>query len=100
MKIGGKVFLTKLLSNFSQKVCRLLSSPVLLRKFTTVLWITQLDSDLFDCVTCFYGFSHSILATRVSSLDLGQCLRLFFFTPSGKVVGGGDDIPLSPVPTI
>ena len=22
----------------------------------TVQWTTQLDSDLFDCVTCFYGF--------------------------------------------
>ena len=37
-------------------VCCLLSSPVLLRKPTTVQWITQLDSDLLDCVTCFYGF--------------------------------------------
>ena len=35
----------------------------------TVQWIKQLDSDLFDCVTCFYGFFNSILATRISSLD-------------------------------
>ena len=34
MKFGGKVFLTKLLSRLSHKVCRLLSSPVLLRKLT------------------------------------------------------------------
>ena len=25
-------------------------------KVPTVQWITQLDSDLFDCMTCFYGF--------------------------------------------
>ena len=100
MKIGGKVSLTKLLSRLSHKVCCLLSSPVLLRKPTTVQWIMQLNSDLFDCVTCFYGFSHSILATRVSSLDLGHVYSCcFFFTPSGKVVGSGDDMLLDPVPT-
>ena len=98
MKIDGKVSLTKLLSRLSRKVCCLLSSPVLLRKPTTVQWIMQLNSDLFDCVTCFYGFSHSILATRVSSLDLDHVYS-FFFTPSGKVVGSGDDILLGPVPT-
>ena len=32
-----KFFQTKLLSRLSQKVCRLLSSPVLFRKFTIVL---------------------------------------------------------------
>ena len=99
MKIGGKVSLTKLLSRLSHKVCCLLSSPVLSLKPTTVQWITQLNSDLFDCVTCFYGFSHSILATRVSSLDLGHVYSCFFFTPSGKVVGSGDDMLLDPVPT-
>ena len=31
---GGKLFQTKSLSRLSHKVCRLLSSPVLLRKFT------------------------------------------------------------------
>ena len=77
MKIGGKVSLTKL-SRLSHRVCRLLSSPVLLRKPTAVLWITQLDSDLFDAVTCFYGFSYSILATRVSSLDLAHVYGCFF----------------------
>ena len=83
MKIGGKVSLTKL-SRLSHKVCRLFSSPVLLRKPTTVLWITQLDSDLFDCVTCFYGFSYSILATRVSSLDLGHVYGWFFLALLGR----------------
>ena len=34
VKFGGKFFPTKLLSRLSHKVCRLLSSPVLLRKFT------------------------------------------------------------------
>ena len=76
-----KVSLTKLLSRLSHKVCCLLSSPVLLRKPTTVQWIMQLNSDLFDCVTCFYGFSHSILATRVSSLDLDHVCSCLFFYP-------------------
>ena len=41
MKFGGNVFITKLLSHLSHKVCRLLSSPVLLRKPTIsslLLW--------------------------------------------------------------
>ena len=67
---------------------------------STVQRITRLDSDLFDCVTCFYGFSYSISATRVSYLDLGHVHACFFFTPSGKVVGSGDDIQGGPVPTI
>ena len=67
---------------------------------STVQRITRLDSDLFDCVTCFYGFSYSISATRVSYLDLGHVHAWFFFTPSGKVVGSGDDIQGGPVPTI
>ena len=37
MKFGEKLFQIKLLSRLSHKVCRLLSSPVLLRKFTIVL---------------------------------------------------------------
>ena len=38
MKFGEKLFETKLLSPSSYKVCRLLSSPVLLRKFITILF--------------------------------------------------------------
>ena len=34
MNFGEKLFQTKLLSRLSHKVCRLLPSPVLLRKFT------------------------------------------------------------------
>ena len=44
----------------------------------TVQWVTQLDSDSFDCVTCSYGFSSSILATHVSSLDLGHVYSFFY----------------------
>ena len=36
VKFGGKLFETKLLSRLSHKVCRLLSTPVLLRKFTII----------------------------------------------------------------
>ena len=35
MKFGGNFFQTKLLSHLSDRVCRLLSSPVLLPKFTS-----------------------------------------------------------------
>ena len=37
MNFGEKLFQTKLLSRLSHKVCRLLPSPVLLRKFTIFL---------------------------------------------------------------
>ena len=42
VKFGGKFFQTKLLSaRLSNKVCRLLSSPVLLRKFTNIITLTS-----------------------------------------------------------
>ena len=48
-KFGGKVFQTKLLSRLSHKVCRLLFSSVLLRKFTIdtffVSYILRLEMD-------------------------------------------------------
>ena len=37
VKFGGRFFQAKLLSRLSHKVCRRLSSPVLLRKFTSIL---------------------------------------------------------------
>ena len=36
MKFGEKLFQTKLLSRLSHNVCRLRSSPVLLRKFSSI----------------------------------------------------------------
>ena len=36
VKFGEKLFQTKLLSRLSHKVCRLLSSPVLLRKSSNI----------------------------------------------------------------
>ena len=51
---------------------------------STVQRITRLDSDLFDCVTCFNGFCYSILATRVSSLDLGHVYGCFFLALLGR----------------
>ena len=44
MNFCEKLFQTKLLSRLSHKVCRLLSSPVLLRKFTNI----QRHSELRD----------------------------------------------------
>ena len=40
VKFGEKILQTKLLSRLSHKVCRLLSSPVLLRKFTNYIVCT------------------------------------------------------------
>ena len=37
MESGVKLFQTKLLSRLSHKVCRLLSSPILLRKFSNII---------------------------------------------------------------
>ena len=51
--MGENVSLTKL-SRLSHKVCRLLSSPVLLRKPTTVQWITQLDSLIYLTVSIVF----------------------------------------------
>ena len=61
MNFGEKLFQAKLLSRLSHKVCRLLSSPVLLRKFTitgrvptlltaTVLWIGAITKKQLDKV--------------------------------------------------
>ena len=44
VKFGGTLFQRKLLSRLSQKVCRLLSSPVLLRKFSYKAWTAHADS--------------------------------------------------------
>ena len=40
VKFGEKIFQTRLLSHLSHKVCRLLSSPVLLHKFTNYIVCT------------------------------------------------------------
>ena len=57
--VGEKLFQTNLLSRLSHKVCRLLSSPVLLRKFTSIDIIVDVNSrvtvefrQLFDFITC------------------------------------------------
>ena len=43
LMFSGLFFQTKLLSRLSHKVCRLLSSPVLLRKFTIILKATSCE---------------------------------------------------------
>ena len=47
VKFGEKLFQTKLLSHLSNKVCRLLSSPVLLRKFTNTSKETRLQGGVY-----------------------------------------------------
>ena len=43
VKFGGRLFQRKLLSRLSHKVCRLLFSPVLLRKFSYKVWTARAD---------------------------------------------------------
>ena len=43
VKFGKKLFRTKLLYRLSHKVCRLLPSPVLLRKFTDIHYLRSSD---------------------------------------------------------
>ena len=56
MKFGGKVFQTELLSRLSHKECRLLSSPVLLRKFTNKKPRELLTTILFSKTTSFSAY--------------------------------------------
>ena len=48
MRFGEKLFQTKLLSRLSCRACRLLSSRVLLRKFTEIFLACELDSRRFS----------------------------------------------------
>ena len=48
VKFGEKLFERKLLSRLSHKVCRLLSSPFLLRKFTIVFVNLRNRAQLFE----------------------------------------------------
>ena len=61
MKFGGRFFQTKLLSRLSHKVCRRLSSPVLLRKFT-----------IFErCNGTIMGYSKGISTKRTMGKERG-----------------------------
>ena len=84
--VGEKLFQTNLLSRLSHKVCRLLSSPVLLRKFTNVFRTKVLIGEttftspaLLDTGPPFYVV---IWATRGSSHLQGKgstFISQFFF---------------------
>ena len=52
--VGEKLFQTNLLSRLSHKVCRLLSSPVLLSQFTTIICMDpHSPNKLFPTKYCF-----------------------------------------------
>ena len=73
--VGEKLFQTNLLSRSSHKVCRLLSSPVLLRKFTTIICIDpHSPNKLFPTKYCFL-----ILGDEFLFLNHFFIFRLFFF---------------------
>ena len=78
MNFGEKLFQAKLLSRLSHKVCRLLSSPVLLRKFTnkvprtTLLFGTLVSYIINHCVAELSTAFHDV------EVDFGFYLdRLF-----------------------
>ena len=48
-EVWRKLFQTKLLSRLSHKVCRLLSSPVLLHKFTVIIIIIVVVVVIITC---------------------------------------------------
>ena len=64
VKFGGRFFQAKLLSRLSHNVCRRLSSPVLLRKFTTILNQT-FPGQTCDSVCTFYMPDPYILTSQV-----------------------------------
>ena len=61
MKFGGRFFQTKFLSRLSHKVCRRLSSPVLLRKFTI----------FYRCNGTIMGYSKGISTKRTMGKERG-----------------------------
>ena len=73
--VGEKLFQTNLLSRLSHKVCRLLSSPVLLSKFTTIICMDpHSPNKLFPTKYCFL-----ILGDEFLFLNHFFIFRLFFF---------------------
>ena len=73
--VGEKLFQTNLLSRSSHKVCRLLSSPVLLRKFNTIICMDpHSPNKLFPTKYCFL-----ILGDEFLFLNHFFIFRLFFF---------------------
>ena len=74
--VGEKLFQTNLLSRLSHKVCRLLSSPVLLSKFTTIICMDpHSPNKLFPTKYCFL-----ILGDEFLFLNHFFIFRLFFFS--------------------
>ena len=55
VKFGKKLFRTKLLYRLSHKVCRLLPSPVLLRKFTNIHSLRSSDQREKFALKCEIG---------------------------------------------
>ena len=73
--VGEKLFQTNLLSRLSHKVCRLLSSSVLLSKFTTIICMDpHSPNKLFPTKYCFL-----ILGDEFLFLNHFFIFRLFFF---------------------
>ena len=85
MKFGEKLFQTKLLSRLSHKVCRLLPSPVLLRKFTIVsrreitpstVYLATIHSINYTCTKLtthgknLFDSSKRYVATKTASFQL------------------------------
>ena len=77
MKFGENFFQTKLLSRLSHKVCCLLSSPVLFRKFTNIN--RRLRDDWARDMVCSYNTAATMVDdNKVVSLRWELIRTLFF----------------------
>ena len=74
VKFGGKVFQTKLLSTLSHKACRLLSSPVLLRKFSNISSSHE-EGDATKPTECFFHATFEVYGSR--TYTTASCLVCF-----------------------
>ena len=76
--VGEKLFQTNLLSRLSHKVCRLLSSPVLLSKFTTIICMDpHSPNKLFPTKYCFSYWEMSFFFLIISLFFVCFFFRYF-----------------------
>ena len=85
MKYGGKVVQTKLLSRLSHKVCRLLSSPVLLLKFTIIIGTAELYKPSLPLLSYHPGYKFETIMFKINVVLLVLCVCLFVFWPFHKI---------------
>ena len=87
MKFGEKFFQTKLLSRLSHKVCRLLSSPVLLFQLTIKKANLFLDSNRGTAEMGLRGTYISVAMAHTVVLEESRLrmMRIFYFTDDNEI---------------